>query len=49
MNGYKLLILNNGYVQTLYIQAYDISQAATTSGYMINDIIKIELVGSTNI
>lgn len=49
MNEYKLLVVSNGYVQTVYLNATDISQAVYGCGYSINDVIRIELVGSTNV
>lgn len=48
MNEYKLLTINCGQVKTVYVNASDISQAVWNCGYAIQDIIKIQLIGSAD-
>ena len=49
MNEYKILVISNGMVQTIYVNAGDVSQAAFSSGVNIMEIVKIELVDSSTV
>lgn len=49
MNIYKLLSLSYGETKTTLVKAPDMQQAIYASGINMFDIVKIELVGSSNI
>ena len=49
MNHYKLLVMSNGVVQTIYVSSSDIVQAVYSAEVNTMEVVKIELIGSGSV
>ena len=48
MNIYRILTSNYGNTQSYIVQAYDVINAIQCNGIPMQDVIRVELIGSAN-